>query len=157
MEALRIILTIVFIIVCLALIGIVLLQEGKSAGLGAVAAANALGVERLFIAEAEPVMVHTADTSLLMVGDMGKQGGEVYSFLYGTETSEISRFYVNPRKKQHQTTHIALCFRNECLVGVTLLGSIALMQTAQEAVHARWDVETAKNEFMKRGVKFFEE
>ena len=39
MEALRIILTIVFIIVCLALIGIVLLQEGKSAGLGAVAGA----------------------------------------------------------------------------------------------------------------------
>ena len=39
MEALRIILTIVFIIVCLALIGIVLLQEGKTAGLGAVAGA----------------------------------------------------------------------------------------------------------------------
>ena len=39
MEALRIILTIVFIIVCLALIVIVLLQEGKSAGLGAVAGA----------------------------------------------------------------------------------------------------------------------
>ena len=39
MEALRIILTIVFIIICLALIGIVLLQEGKSAGLGAVAGA----------------------------------------------------------------------------------------------------------------------
>ena len=39
MEALRIILTVVFIIVCLALIGIVLLQEGKSAGLGAIAGA----------------------------------------------------------------------------------------------------------------------
>ena len=39
MEAIRVILTIVFIIVCLALIGIVLLQEGKSAGLGAVAGA----------------------------------------------------------------------------------------------------------------------
>ena len=37
MEALRIILTIVFIIVCLALVAIVLLQEGKSAGLGAIA------------------------------------------------------------------------------------------------------------------------
>ena len=36
MEALRVILTIVFIIVCLALIAIVLLQEGKSAGLGVV-------------------------------------------------------------------------------------------------------------------------
>ena len=39
MGALRVNLTIVFIIVCLALIAIVLLQEGKSAGLGAVAGA----------------------------------------------------------------------------------------------------------------------
>ena len=39
MEIVRILLTIVFIIVCLALIAIVLLQEGKSAGLGAVAGA----------------------------------------------------------------------------------------------------------------------
>lgn len=37
MGALRIILTVVFIIVCIALIAIVLLQEGKSAGLGAIA------------------------------------------------------------------------------------------------------------------------
>ena len=37
MEILRTILTIVFIIVCIALIVIVLLQEGKSAGLGAIA------------------------------------------------------------------------------------------------------------------------
>ena len=37
MVALRIILTIVFIIVCIALVAIVLLQEGKSAGLGAIA------------------------------------------------------------------------------------------------------------------------
>ena len=39
MDILRIILTIVFIIVCLALVAVVLLQEGKSAGLGAVAGA----------------------------------------------------------------------------------------------------------------------
>ena len=39
MEIVRILLKIVFIIVCLALIGIVLLQEGKSAGLGAIAGA----------------------------------------------------------------------------------------------------------------------
>lgn len=37
MEILRTILTIVFIIVSIALIVIVLLQEGKSAGLGAIA------------------------------------------------------------------------------------------------------------------------
>lgn len=37
MEVLRVILTVVFIIVCISLIVIVLLQEGKSAGLGAIA------------------------------------------------------------------------------------------------------------------------
>ena len=36
MEVLRIVLTIVFIIVCIALTAIVLLQEGKSAGLGSI-------------------------------------------------------------------------------------------------------------------------
>lgn len=39
MGALRIILTIIFIIVCVALAAIVLLQEGKSAGLGAISGA----------------------------------------------------------------------------------------------------------------------
>lgn len=36
MEVLRIILTVIFVIVCIALSAIVLLQEGKSAGLGAI-------------------------------------------------------------------------------------------------------------------------
>ncbi len=36
MEALRVILTIVFILVCIVLTTIVLMQEGKSAGLGAI-------------------------------------------------------------------------------------------------------------------------
>lgn len=39
MEILRIILTVVFIIICIALVAIVLLQEGKSAGLGAISGA----------------------------------------------------------------------------------------------------------------------
>lgn len=39
MGALRMILTIVFIIVCVALAAIVLLQEGKSAGLGVISGA----------------------------------------------------------------------------------------------------------------------
>lgn len=39
MGALRIVLTIVFIIVCIALIVLVLMQEGKSAGLGAISGA----------------------------------------------------------------------------------------------------------------------
>lgn len=39
MAALRIILTIVFILVCIALTVLVLMQEGKSAGLGAISGA----------------------------------------------------------------------------------------------------------------------
>ena len=39
MEALRIILTVVFIIVCVIISAVVLLQEGKSAGLGAISGA----------------------------------------------------------------------------------------------------------------------
>lgn len=39
MGALRIVLTVVFIIICLALVVLVLMQEGKSAGLGAVSGA----------------------------------------------------------------------------------------------------------------------
>lgn len=39
MGALRIILTIVFIILCIALVVLVLMQEGKTAGLGAVSGA----------------------------------------------------------------------------------------------------------------------
>ncbi|MBS6397110.1 MAG: preprotein translocase subunit SecG [Clostridiales bacterium] len=39
MEILRIILTVIFILVCIAAVILVLLQEGKSAGLGAIAGA----------------------------------------------------------------------------------------------------------------------
>lgn len=39
MAALRVILTIIFIIVCIAIIVLVLLQEGKSAGLGSLSGA----------------------------------------------------------------------------------------------------------------------
>ncbi len=39
MEALRTVITIVFIIVCVALVVLVLMQEGKSAGLGTISGA----------------------------------------------------------------------------------------------------------------------
>ncbi len=39
MGALRIVLTILFIIVCIAMVVLVLMQEGKQAGLGAIAGA----------------------------------------------------------------------------------------------------------------------
>ena len=39
MEALKIIITIIFILVCAALVVLVLMQEGRSAGLGSIAGA----------------------------------------------------------------------------------------------------------------------
>lgn len=39
MGALRIVLTIIFIIICVALVVLVLMQEGKSAGLGSISGA----------------------------------------------------------------------------------------------------------------------
>ena len=39
MEALRVVITIIFILVCIALVVLVLMQEGKSAGLGSIAGA----------------------------------------------------------------------------------------------------------------------
>ncbi|RAZ94503.1 preprotein translocase subunit SecG, partial [Klebsiella oxytoca] len=39
MEVLRIILTVVYILICVALVVLVLMQEGKSAGLGAISGA----------------------------------------------------------------------------------------------------------------------
>lgn len=39
MEVLRIILTVIFLIICIALTAIVLMQEGKQAGLGAISGA----------------------------------------------------------------------------------------------------------------------
>ena len=39
MAALKIVLTILFILVCIALVVLVLMQEGKSAGLGAISGA----------------------------------------------------------------------------------------------------------------------
>lgn len=39
MEVLRIILTVIYIIICVALVILVLMQEGKSAGLGAISGA----------------------------------------------------------------------------------------------------------------------
>ena len=39
MEAFRVVLTIIFILICVALTVLVLMQEGKSAGLGAISGA----------------------------------------------------------------------------------------------------------------------
>lgn len=36
MEALRIVVTVLYVVICIALVAVVIMQEGKSAGLGAI-------------------------------------------------------------------------------------------------------------------------
>lgn len=123
---------------------------------GTVAAANALGAAMSFAAEAEPVMVHTADTALLTVGDMGKREGETYSFLYGAVPGDDRSFFVNPAPRRY-AAHVTLCLRGDTVVGAALLGSISLMRVAQYAVDEGWSSKRAAVEFTKRGVVFHEE
>lgn len=123
---------------------------------GMIAGANALGESFAFEAEAEPVMVHTADTSVLMVGDMGKKPDCQYRFVYGRVACEENRLYVNPKKPHHISTHITFCFSGDRLIGVTLVGSLELMLMAQNAVDEQWNLDKLRAETAKRGVEIDE-
>lgn len=123
---------------------------------GTVAGANVLGGSLVFEMEAEPVMVHTAGTSVLMVGDMGKQADRQYRFVYGRAAGTGSRFYVNPRKSHHGSVNITFCFSDDRLVGITLVGSLELMLMAQEAVNEHWTPEKLRTEAVQRGVEIYE-
>jgi len=124
---------------------------------GQVAGANALGAGLPYTALPEPVMVHTADTSLLVAGDMGKRPGLQYRFIYGRSSCDGGRFYVNPRSERRQETHFTFCFADDCLTGAALLGNLSLMELAEQAVAERWDFETLKKATGEKGVELYEE
>lgn len=125
----------------------------QSIAQGRVAGANALGGALRFEAAAEPVMVHTADTSMLMVGDMGKQPGREYRFVYGRCAGDGERFYVNPRTAYRAETHFTFCFSDDRLVGIAMLGSLELMLLAQRAVDEQWDMKKLKQAAGEKGVE----
>lgn len=128
----------------------------QSIAQGKIAGANALGAGLRYEAAAEPVMVHTSDTSLLMVGDMGKQPGENYRFVYGYAAGDSGRFYVNPRTAHRGETHFTFCFHEDRLVGIAMVGSLELMLLAQRAVDERWDLATLKKAALEKGVEINE-
>lgn len=106
---------------------------------GEVAGANAAGGALTFSGNPEPAMVHTAGTSLLSIGDMGKSPGEAYHLVYADTAESEGRFMVNPKTPQRQRTFFALCFSKEHLVGATLIGNLGSMLFIQDAVSQHWD------------------
>ena len=125
----------------------------RSVHQGEVAGANALGAKLRYTVEAEPAMVHTAGTSLLVAGDMGKQAGLEYQFVYGAAADDAGRFYVNEKAEERKRTHFTFCFRENKLVGVAMVGNLAPMLWIQQMVDGHWDMETLKRTAGEKGVE----
>ncbi|MBR2131013.1 MAG: FAD-dependent oxidoreductase [Oscillospiraceae bacterium] len=124
----------------------------QAAEQGRIAGANALGAELSFESEEEPVMVHTANTSLLAVGDMGKRTDRKYQFVYASAVRDADRFYVNPKKTHCQNTEFTFCFSDNRLVGAVLLGNLEQMLMAERGVKESWDMAKLKEYAAERGV-----
>ena len=124
---------------------------------GEIAGANAAGEALDYRGIPEPAMVHTAGTSLLCAGDMGKQPGVAYQLLYGVGAGDPSRYEINPKQGSRQGVHLACCFRDDRLAGATLLGSLSCMRTVQEAVERHWTRTEFVRAMEERGITFHEE
>ena len=124
---------------------------------GETAAANALGMEIHYTAEAEPAMVHTANTSLMAAGDLGKRPDKTYTFLYGRLPGPEGRFLVNPRTEERMDAHFTFCFADGVLTGAALVGDLSPMLWVQEAVDVHWDEKTLRNYAQERGVELYDE
>jgi NAD(P)H-nitrite reductase large subunit len=120
---------------------------------GEVAGANAAGDHLMFHAEPEPAMVHTADTSLLSIGDMGKDPEGSYRLVYAASESPRGRLYVNPKAAYRQETFYALCFRDGGLAGATLIGDLSEMLFVQEAVRRHSGEAELLEELLRKGIK----
>lgn len=120
---------------------------------GEVAGANAAGDHLVFQAEPEPAMVHTADTSLLSVGDMGKDPERSYHLVCASMSSPKGRFYVNPRTIYRQETFYSLCFRDGRLAGATLIGDLSEMLFIQEAVRQHSEESEFLENLLRKGIE----
>lgn len=123
---------------------------------GEVAGANAAGDHLAFQAVPEPAMVHTAGTSLLCVGDMGKKSDTAYRLTYGHSGGAPGRYFVNPRQPRRQETEFALCFAGDELVGATLIGDLGEMRFVQEAVERRQKKALFLEAAAKKGVVLYD-
>lgn len=122
-------------------------QQGETAG------ANAAGDHLVFRSEPEPAMVHTADTSLLSIGDMGKDPEGSYRLVYAASESPRGRFYVNPKTAYRQETFYALCFRDGGLAGATLIGDLSEMLFIQESVRRHSGEAEFLESLLRKGIE----
>lgn len=106
---------------------------------GETAAMNALGINCTYTVETEPAIFHTAQTSLVSIGDPGKQANRTYSFLYAHHVRNLTQYEVNPRSPRRIETHFTFCFCEGHLAGAVLVGDLSFMPMAKEAVAAHWD------------------
>jgi len=113
------------------------LQQGRIAG------ANALGAALAYTPAVEPAILHTAGTSLLVVGDMGKSAEGDYRYHHGTIPTSHAAFRVSD---DHPAQAVfTACLRNDRICGVALLGDISPMQPAEQAAAENWTLDQLCN------------
>ena len=120
---------------------------------GEIAGANAAGDHLAFRVQPEPAMVHTADTSLLSIGDMGKGPEGDYRLVYASGRGPRGRFFVNPKTPYRQDTFYAFCFHRGVLAGATLIGDLGEMLAVQEAVRRRQEENAFLQDMLRKGIE----
>ena len=124
------------------------LVQGKIAGL------NAAGRKEKYLEIPEPALAHTAGTSMLSVGNMGKDPGKTYEFLRATKPASPGLFRVNPRTPAREKTELVICVESGTVCGITLIGDIGDMAFVEETVRERRDIRTFRDELERKGVTF---
>lgn len=119
---------------------------------GEIAGANAAGDSLQFRKTVEPAMVHTAGTSLISIGDMGKQPTQDYKIIYASKKIGGTRYYVNEKTSNRKDAFYAFAFSANKVVGATLIGNLADMLFIQDAVRQKWNETTFSEAAAKKGI-----
>ena len=118
---------------------------------GRVAGANAVGHPLTSVPLPEPALIHTADTSLLVIGDMGKHPDGNYTYTYLDLAPQAGLFRVNQPTAERRGTHLTVCLKDGRTCGIALLGNLSSMTLAEQAVHEGWTLETVQKAFGRKG------
>ena len=124
------------------------LVQGRTAGL------NAVGCKIAFTDVPEPAIMHTAGTSMLSVGDMGKEPSKTYSFILGTKPSAADSVRINDMTPARQKTEFVICGESGRVSGVTMIGCIGDMALIEDAVKKRVSVIEFCEVLKEKGVVF---
>lgn len=120
---------------------------------GTVAGANAAGDALVYRAAGESAMIHTAGTSLLTMGDMGKHPGESYRIVYGRLNGTSDAYFVNPRQTGRTDTAFAFAFLRGKLVGATMIGTLSEMRFVEDAIRQQCDEQVFCSHAVQKGIE----